>query len=116
MSSPATETVEKQEIEYAPEHKISMSAEEKTAEEIAVSAPVLQVEKLQEQQVIVPSPIVDDEEDDEEEIVQKKSAPKVEAVRKPKVEKKPKINRSRFDKPVGNVNYGSGMDNDGYGR
>ncbi len=93
MSSPAPETVEKQETEYAPEHKISMSAEEKTAEEIAVSAPVQQVEIPKEQQVVAPPPIVDDE---EEEIAHKKSAPKVETARKPKVEQKPKIDRNRF--------------------
>ena len=116
MNVPAPETVEKQETEYAPEHKISMSAEEKTAEEIAVPAPVSQVEKLQEQQVVVPPPIVDDEDDDDEKIVQKKAAPKIEAARKPKVEQKPKIDRNRFDKPVGTVVYDSGMDNDGYGK
>ncbi len=121
MNVPATETVEKQEVEYAPEHKISMSAEEKTAEEIAVSAPVQQVEISRagvqlEQQVVVPTLIVDDEDDDEKEIVQKKVVPKVEAARKPKVEQKPKIDMSRFDKPVGTVVYDSGMDNDGDGR
>ena len=115
MNVPAPETVEKQETEYAPEHKISMSAEEKTAEEVAVSAPVQQVEKLQEQQVVVPPPIVDDE-DDEEKIVQKKVAPNVEAACKPKVEQKPKIDTNRFNKPVGTVVYDSGMDNDGYGK
>ena len=96
MNVPAPETVEKQETEYAPEYKNSLSAEEKTAEEIAVSAPVQQVEKLQEQQVIVPSQIVDDE-DDEEKIVQKKPVPKVETVRKPKEEQKHKIDTSRFE-------------------
>ena len=93
-----------------------MSAEEKTAEEIAVSAPVQQVEKMQEQQVVAPPPIVDDEDDDEEKSVQKKAAPKIEAARKPKVEQKPKIDTNRFNKPVGTVVYDSGMDNDGYGK
>ena len=96
MNVPAPETVEKQETEYAPEHKISMSAEEKTAEEIAVFAPVQQVEIPKEQQVIVPHPIVGDEEDDEEEIVQKKSAPKIEAARKAKVESKQRNLSNRF--------------------
>ena len=116
MNVLAPETVEKQEVEYAPEYKKSVSAEEKTAEKVAVSAPVQQVEKLQEQQVIVPPLIVDDEDDDEEKFVQKKSAPKVEAARKAKVEQKLKIDRNRFDKPVGTVVYDSGMDNDGYGK
>ena len=65
--------------------------------------------------MVAPLPIVD-EDDDDEEIVQKKPAPKVEAARKPKVEQKPKIDRNRFDKPVGTVVYDSGMDNDGYGK
>ncbi len=95
MNAPAPETVEKQEFEYAPEHKMSVSAEEKTAEEIAVPAPVQQVEIQQEQQVVVPPPI-DDEEDDDEEIVQKKSAPKIEAARKPKVESKQRNLSNRF--------------------
>lgn len=107
MSSPAPETVEKQEFEYAPEHKKSVSDKE----EIAVPVLVQQVEKPQEQQVIVPPPIVDDEDDDEG-IVQKK----VEAARKPKVEQKQKFDMSRFDKPVGTVVYDSGLDNDGYGK
>ena len=115
MNVSAPETVEKQEVEYAPEHKISMSVEEKAAEKITVPAPVQQVEKLQEHQVVAPPPIVD-EDDDDEEIVQKKAAPKVEAARKPKAEQKPKIDRNRFDKPVGTVVYDSGMDNDGYGK
>ncbi|MBQ6943522.1 MAG: relaxase/mobilization nuclease domain-containing protein [Ruminococcus sp.] len=118
MNVPATETVEKQEVEYAPEYKNSVSAEEKTAEEIA--APVQQVEIQRagvqlEQQVVAPPPIVD-EDDDDEEIVQKKAAPKVEAARKPTVEQKLKIDRNRFDKPVGTVVYDSDMDNDGYGK
>ena len=116
MNVPAPETVEKQEVEYAPEYKNSVSAEEKTAEEIAVPVPVSQVEKLQEQQVVVPHPIVGDEDDDEEKSVQKKAVQKVEAARKAKVEQKPKIDRNRFDKPVGTVVYDSGMDNDGYGK
>ena len=107
--------VEKQETEYAPEYKISMSAEEKTAKEIAVPAPVQQVEIQQEQQVVAPPPIVD-EDDDDEEIVQKKPAPRGEAARKPKVEQKQKIDRNRFDKPIRTVVYDSGMDNDGYGK
>ena len=115
MNVPAPETVEKQETEYAPEHKISMSAEEKTAEEIAVPAPVSQVEKLQEQQVVVPPLIVGDEDDDEEKFVKKKPAPKVEAARKPKVEQKTKIDRNRFDKPVGTVVYDSNKDYGDYG-
>lgn len=112
----ATETVEKQETEYAPTHKKSVSAEEKIAEEIAVSAPVSQAEVQHEQQVIITPLIVDDEEDDEEEIMRKKVVPKIEAARKPKVEQKLKIDMSRFDKPVGTVVYDSGMDNDGYGK
>lgn len=84
----ATETVEKQEFEYAPEYKNSVSAKEKTAEEIAVPAPVQQVEIQHEHQVIVSSQIVDDE-DDEEKIVQKKPVPKE--------EQKHKIDTSRFE-------------------
>ena len=95
MNVLAPETVEKQEVEYAPEYKKSVSAEEKTAEKVAVSAPVQQVEKLQEQQVIVPPSIVY-EDDDEEKIVQKKFVPKVEAVRKPKVESKQRTLSNRF--------------------
>ena len=65
--------------------------------------------------MVAPPPIVD-EDDDDEEIVQKKAAPKVEAARKPTVEQKLKIDRNRFDKPVGTVVYDSDMDNDGYGK
>ena len=95
MNVPAPETVEKQETEYAPEHKISMSVEEKTEGEIAVSAPVQLVEKLQEQQVVAPPPIVY-EDDEEEKIVQKKFVPKVEAARKAKVESKQRNLSNRF--------------------
>lgn len=111
----ATEAVEKQEVEYAPEYKNSVSAEEKTAGEIAVPAPVQQAEVQYEQQVVVPPPIVDDEDDDEEKFVQKKPAPKGEAARMPKVEQKPKIDRNRFDKPVGTVVYDTGKDYGDYG-
>ena len=95
----ATETVEKQEFEYVPRYKNSVSTEEKTAEEI--DAPVQQVEIQRagvqlEQQVIVPPPIGDDEDDDDEKIVQKKSAPKGEAARKPKVESKQRNLSNRF--------------------
>ncbi len=112
-----TETVEKQEVEYAPEHNKSVSDKE----EIAVPVPVQQVEITRagiqlEQQVVVSPPIVDDEDDDEEKFVKKKPAPKIEAARKLKVEQKSKIDRNRFDKPVGTVVYDSGMDNDGYGK
>ncbi|MBP3330333.1 MAG: relaxase/mobilization nuclease domain-containing protein [Clostridia bacterium] len=113
MNVPAPETVEKQEVEYAPEHKISMSAEEKTAEEIAVSAPVQQVEKLQEQQMVAPPPIVDDEDDDEEKSVQKKSAQKVEAAHKPKVEQKQRNLSNRFrNLPLSDVSEGVDKEKD----
>ena len=65
VSAPVEIEAEEQEIEYVPEHKKSVSAEEKTAEKITVPTPVPQVEIPQEQQVFVPPPIVDDEEDDE---------------------------------------------------
>lgn len=66
---------EEQEIEYAPEHKKFVTAEEKTEEEIVVPAPVTQGEIQRagvqlEQQVVAPPPI-DDEEDDDDEIVKK---------------------------------------------
>ena len=69
VSAPVEIEAEEQEIEYVPEHKKSVSAEEKTAEKITVPTPVPQVEIPQEQQVFVPPPIVDDEENDEDEIV-----------------------------------------------
>ncbi len=69
VSSPVEFEAEEQEFEYVPEHKKSVSAEEKTVEKITVPAPVPQVEIPQEQQVVVQPPIVDDEEDDDDEIV-----------------------------------------------
>lgn len=119
-ATPVTETVEKQEVEYAPEHKKPVSDKE----EIAVSAPVPQVEIQRagvqlEQQVVVLPPIVDDEEEDEEivkENVQKKVAPKVEAKHNPKVEKK--LNLSRFTRIDVNEFYdkAKGKDDDwGFG-
>ena len=82
VSAPVEIEAEEQEIEYVPDHKKTMSAEEKATEEISVPAPVQLVEKLQEQHVVIPPPIVDDEEDNDDEIVKE-------------VEKYPKREKSR---------------------
>ena len=110
----ATETVEKQEVEYAPEYKNSVSAEEKKAEEIAVPAPEtvekqeteyapeyknsVSAEEKTAEEVALPVPVqqveIQQEQqviisppivDDEEDDEEEIVQKKVEAARKPKV-------------------------------
>lgn len=122
VSAPVEIEAEEQEFEYVPEHKKSVSAEEKTVEKITVT--VQQVEMPQEQQIIVPPPIVDDEEDDEEIVKEVEKYPKqkksqenflVKAKRKIK-EKKESRQRNllnRFRKlPFSDVSEGVDKDKD----